>query len=858
MTKACKICPFVLFNLLQKNFVKITTNMKKQLLVILAVFIALSMFAQYPGGQGNRQFYSKIFSQLQPGKGVIIGRVVSTDGKGMAYTTVTLYRQSDSSIVSGVLTDTTGRFALLNVPMGKYFMEVKFIGFRKKIIKDITVSKKQRFVKIGKIMLKEQAQQLDQVVVTAQSKDIEYRVDKKVINVSKNIATAGGTAVDLLQNVPSVQVDIQGNVTLRGSSNFTVFINGKPSVLEGSEALQQIPASEVQRIEIITNPSAKYDPDGVAGIINIITKQPHERGYNGNISITYDNYNSLRANAIFNIRFKKINYFIGFTKNDRIRPADYISKRIISHDSMKTVFESNGTNVFHRGGWTAKTGFNYYLNDKTTLTLSGNIGQRKFNFSSQSFFNQYVTLNQSKLYNVFYKQSGVADAQGWMYRADIDLLHKFDNNGHQLHAYAFVSNWMPTRLNQTTVDTTDQDWNIISQTQFGQKSSEQRSGFKSRFQVDYDRPLSNGRKIETGLSLRYNKVTSDYRFYQKDGSDQWQELTDRANYMIFNRLISAAYFTYTGKLKDILNYQVGLRTEYVNRLINQTATGEQDRVDRVDLFPSLNISKRFGRTFQMQLGYSRRVHRPNGWYLNPFPIYVDQYTVMRGNPALLPEFANSYEFNMIKNFKSGYFSVETFYRKTLNKFQRIRTVADSNVIVNTWTNAGQDIATGAELSFNYFLMRMLMFNASTSVYYYQLMGTLNNQDVNTADWTWNSRLMLMAMLPTFTRLQIMGFYRAPIVTLQGYSKGMFFSSIGLRQDLFKRKLSITLTVWDPFKLAKFESVTDVQDLYVFSEYIMKSPQVSLTLSLRINDYRPQQNMKQQQEDVSEFEGEGLY
>ena len=831
--------------------------MKKHLLSILMAIATLSLFAQYPGNHADRGYYSKIFSQLEPGKGVILGRVVSEDGKGMAYTTVTLYRQADSSIVTGTLTDTSGRFALINLPMGKYFMEVKFIGFRKKIIKDIAVTRKQRFVKIGKIVLQQQAQQLDEVVVTAQSKDIEYRVDKKVINVSKNIATAGGTAVDLLQNVPSVQVDIQGNVTLRGSSNFTVFINGKPSVLEGSEALQQIPASEVQKIEIITNPSAKYDPDGVAGIINIITKRPHEKGYNGNITVTYDNYNSLRANAIFNLRFKKFNYFIGFTKNDRIRPADYISKRILSHDSMQTVFESNGTSMFRRGGWTAKTGFNYYLNDKTTLTLSGNIGKRAFAFSSQSFFNQYATINNNKLYDLYYKQTGLTDASGWMYRADLDLLHKFNNNGHQLRAYAFVSNWMPARLNQTTVDTTDQDWNIISQTQYGQKSNEQRSGFKSRFQIDYDRPLPQGRKIETGLSLRYSKVTSDYKFYQKN-SDQWQELTNRANYMIFDRTIGAAYFTYTGKLKNFFDYQVGLRTEYVNRLINQKVTGEQNRVERIDLFPSLSLSKRFGRAFQIQMGYSRRIHRPNGWQLNPFPMYVDQYTVMRGNPGLLPEYANSYELNMIKNFKSGYFSVETFYRKTLNKFQRIRTASDSNVIVNTWTNAGQDIATGAELSFNYSLMKMIMFNAATSVYYYQVMGTLNNQEINTANWTWNSRLMLMAMLPTFTRLQIMGFYRAPVVTLQGYRKGMFFSSIGLRQDFFKRKLSVTLTVWDPFKLAKFVSVTDVQDLYVYSEYIMKSPQISLTLSLRINDYKPQQRTKSEQEDVSEFEGEGLY
>ncbi len=851
-----------------KNFVGLLFSVKtlnlQQMRKIFTILIGLSLLLPYPllaqqrPGMGRNAGMSEIFSKLEPGKGVVMGKVIDIDGKGIEYTTITLYNAADSSIVDGTFTDTAGRFVLINIPPGEYFLEAKFIGFHKKIITGIKVTNKDRFVRIGKIVLKEKAEQLEEVVVTAQARDIEYKVDKKVINVSQNITTSSGTAVDVLQNVPSVEVDIQGNVTLRGSSNFTVFINGKPSALDGSEALQQIPASEIEKIEIITNPSAKYDPDGVAGIINIVTKRPQEKGYNGNITVTYDNYNSLRANAIFNFRVKKFNFFVGFNKNQRVRPADEISTRIITYDSLKTYFNTTGESDFRRGGWSAKTGFSYYPDDKNTITFTGKVGQRIFTMWSESYIDQVARLNDTfDLYQYYYLQTGYSDAKGWMYQADIDFLHKFDDNGHQLRAYAYVSDWRPLRINGTLVDTTDAQWQPVSDLQYGQESRENRTGFKARLQVDYERPLGKGRKFEAGYSGRYIEMTSDYKFYLKDTLNNWVEVTDRANYLILRRNIQAAYMTYTGKAGNIFDYQLGLRAEYVDRLVEQRATNEKYPLQRLDFFPTLHLSHRFANNLQLQFGYSRRVNRPSGWYLNPFPLYINQYTIMKGNPDLLPEFANSLELNMMKSFKGGYVAVETFYRKTKNKFQRIQTVADQNTLVWTYLNAGEDYSTGAEFSLNFSLMKMLMVNASTSVYYYQINGTLDEEYVNNSSFTWNSRLMVMAMLPSQTKLQATAFYRAPSVTLQGYRKGFLMSSFAVRQDFFKRKLGVTFTLTDPFGLMRFGTITDTPELYAETDYIMKSPQLALTLSLRINDYKPQRQQRGG-DDVSEFEGEGLY
>ncbi len=830
--------------------------------VIFLLFFTVAFYATFWAQEqrpGYRQSpYAQMMSNLEPGKGVVLGQVIDEQGKPVPYSTVTLRRMSDSSLVNGILTDTLGRFALINVPYDTYFLEVKFVGFKKKVIKGITVSARNRFVRVGRVTLKTQVHELDEVVVAATARDVEYRVDKKVIHVKQNLASVGGTAVDILENIPSVEVDIQGNVTLRGSSNFTVFINGKPSVLEGSEALQQIPASEIDRIEIITNPSAKYDPDGVAGIINIITKQNHEKGYNGLVTLSYDNYKAFGASAILNIRRKKVNYFLSFDYSDRRRPADINSQRKIFSDSLTSEYNQTGFTQFGFGGWRAKTGFNYYLDDKNTITVSGQIGNRGFNMVSNTQMSELLYVNDALMNSNYYVQNSYSTRQGLLYEGSIDFDHKFNNKGHKIRAYIDVRNYLPDKVNGTELDTTDQDWQVISQDIYYQESREQSSGLRIRGQVDYELPLANGRKIEAGYVGRYYNMGSDYALYEKYGNSDWSELTDYSNEYSMIRNIEAAYFTYTGKLGKLFDYQLGLRGEYTYRLVNQLTTAEQFKINRFDFFPSAHISRRFGQSFQMQLSYSRRVRRPRGWFLNPFPTYVDQYTVQQGNPELLPAFSDSYEFNVVKYFKSSYLSVETFWRQTKNNFERIQIVGDNNTIINTWTNAGKDISGGAEFSLNMRLLRMIMLNASSSVYYYRVIGDLDNQQVDNSTITWNSRLMAMIMLPTQTRLQVIGFYRAPTVTLQGRREAFIMTSFSARQDFFKRKVSLTLAVRDPFKLMRFATTINTPSLYSVNEFIMRSPSISATLEIKINDYKQKRGQKQGDEDISDFEGEGLY
>jgi len=301
-----------------------------------------------------------------------------------------------------------------------------------------------------------------------------------------------------------------------------------------------------------------------------------------------------------------------------------------------------------------------------------------------------------------------------------------------------------------------------------------------------------------------------------------------------------------------------LRAEYTYRLVHQLTIAKDFKISRLDYFPSAHISHRFGQSLQMQLSYSRRVRRPRGWFLNPFPTYVDQYTIQQGNAKLLPAFSNSYEFNVIKYFNHSFVSFETFWRQTKNNFERIQLVGDNNTIINTWINAGKDLSAGTEFSANFMLMRMLMLNASSSIYYYRVTGDIENRHEDNSTYTWSSRLMAMIMLPTSTRIQLMAFYRAPSVTLQGTRAAFIMTSFSVRQDFFKRKASLTVSVRDPFRLMHFSTEINTPTLYSENEFIMRSPNISATLEIRLNDYKRQRDQNQNNENISDFEGEGLY
>ncbi|MBP1669057.1 MAG: hypothetical protein H6Q21_1423, partial [Bacteroidetes bacterium] len=331
--------------------------------------------------------------------GVISGKVMDErTGEFIEYAIVSIYRQKDSVLVTGTITDPQGAFRIKDLAYGMYYMEASFIGYDKLRLNKITITPQKPALNVGELKIMPASVNIDAVVVTAENNVVEYKIDKKVVTLGQDMTSAGGTVAQALENTPSIEVDIEGNVTLRGSSNFKVLIDGKPSVIQGSEALEQIPASSVQNVEIITNPSAKYDPDGAAGIINLVMKKQKQLGLNGVINASIGTHNKYSTDFLLNMRKEKINIFLGGEyANFSMYNEGHSERSVFSGDTtFYTLSDREG--VFHRSGYSVKAGADYYITDKSTITLQGSLGKRNFDMNSDSKFHEYADPQNSDLY----------------------------------------------------------------------------------------------------------------------------------------------------------------------------------------------------------------------------------------------------------------------------------------------------------------------------------------------------------------------------------------------------------------------------------------------------------------------------
>ena len=395
-----------------------------------------------------------------PGNGHVKGIISdsTTDG-GIEYATVGLYRQSDSTLVNGIVTAPSGAFDLKGIPNGQYYLDVNFIGYVKKRIRNITITPQSAMVDMGHIPLHPNITQIGDVQVIAQSNRVEYKIDKKVVNVSQDMAASGGTLVQVLENTPSVQVDVEGNVSLRGSGNFQLLIDGKPSVIQGSEGLQQIPASAVQNLEIITSPSAKYDPDGNAGIINIIMKKQKNIGIGGVINASIGTRNKYTTDFLLNFRQKKVNFFVGaeyanqknYNKGEGERRT--YERDSLTNDILSTSYQDmNSEGIFARRSLNLKGGFDYTLSELSSLSLSAAVNDRSFerNFTTENHWYSDPFVRDS-----FYLDNSIGTDKSRFYNINLDYMKKYDDKGHSLQASLYYSAGKEDETEEEVVTGTD-------------------------------------------------------------------------------------------------------------------------------------------------------------------------------------------------------------------------------------------------------------------------------------------------------------------------------------------------------------------------------------------------------------------
>lgn len=797
--------------------------------------------------------------------GTIKGRVIDADTKTpLEYTNIAIYKKRDSSLVDGTVTDAKGNFILEKIPFGRFYAMISFIGYPTRTIDSIFITPRETEVNLGTIRLRPSGKALQGVEITEKKSVMEYNLDKKVYNVEQNVVSAGGTAIDIMQTIPAVQVDIDGNVSLRGSGNVTILIDGKPSMLT---SLDQLPASMIERVEIVTNPSARYDPDGTTGIINIILKKNKALGINGMVSANAGTGDKYNGSFNLNYRVKKWNLFTSYDfRQFGGKGTSDLFRETTINDTSNYLIQS-GINRrrgnFHNIG----LGFDFMPDNYNSFTLSGRYNTRNFT-GRENVDNIY----QNYLFDTtrFFNRRSASDNPSSGYELSFNYTRKFDQKWREWTADAFYSNG------------TGDNTNIIDQLNFPHNPSmnpflirQQTLSNNTRrvltAQTDYVSQLWSGR-IETGYKFSYNFNDSDYGFYNFTDST-WVIDPTRSNRYVYTEYLNAVYVNYSRKLTDKLYVQAGLRAELATINSDQKTQDSVYRNTYFSPYPSAIIKYSFNDNHQIQLSYSRRVNRPGPWVLNPFINYTDPLNLSAGNPALKPEYSNSLELGYTMQLGNTTLSPSVYYRNTSGVISRIMTVYPNGTSFTTFRNQNKAEAYGLEFIVTQQIARWWRMNGNFSYFHSALMGPDVTGD-NAASNSWTVRLMSMMMIPNIFDLQISFNYNSPVIFNPSVSGGRmgghsgpgggffmmgsqgrmaenYWADAGLKKDVLGGKGTITLRLSDIFKTQRYNITTYGENFTSESKRTRDSRTFFVGFSYKFNDYKRRQQRLQDTMDEAE-------
>ena len=762
-------------------------------------------------------------------KGIISGRVIdSLSNDPVEYATVALYLHDTKELVSGMISDLTGSFRFKGLEFNNYDVEISFIGYNDLMTRNVQVSESQSNVDLGKVHLQRSALNLKEVEIVGGAPAIEYQIDRKVIHVDKQITAISGTAVDILESVPSVSVDLEGNVTLRGSSSFAVYIDGKPSVLDATDILNQIPASSIADIEIITNPSAKIDPDGTAGIINIKMKKIKLEGLNGVMNANLGQFNTYGGDFLLNYKKEKFNLYFGADYNRRSHPGTMTNERTTTKNDTIFHINSTGDRDRNRTSWNVRSGIELNLTKLDYANIGFNVGDHSHGGTSVSKYDKW---NETQNLHHVYISNEDENRSGKNYSINLDYKHQF---GHPEHELAFQLIYDGHDGDETSInELSDSIGQIVS----GQTSTESGPMARIRLKMDYTRPILENNKLEAGYQSimarsdekntvsSYNPVTYDYDLIPEYG-----------HVAIYNDDVHAVYATFSGEAKKF-GYMVGLRGEYTNRKMELQDENTHFTLDRFDYFPSIHGSYQFPNDHQLMTSYSRRIERPRSYFLEPFITIEDAYNVRKGNPELLPEYIDSYDLSYQKKIKKNFVSAEAYYRVTHNKIERVSSVYNDSIMMQTFENVGTDYSLGLELMLNLDVIKWWKMELMGNLFNYRVEGMLYEAPFSRTSLNWRSRLNNTFFAGEFTKLQLNGNYNSPSVSAQGTREGYYTLNVAVSRDFFRRKLTLIAQARDVFATARHEFTSMGPDFNNYILYQRKSPYLSLTLTYKLNNYK---------------------
>lgn len=805
---------------------------KIKLLSFIFIFASIAVFGQQPNFPGMRDssmrggFNRDSAFKNMPAICKVIGTLQDSLTKsGLEFTSVAVLKVRDSSVVSGALTNGKGQFSIEALQPGRYFLRISAIGYRKMDSKPFMLNPMDPTKDFGVVYVAASQKNLKEVEIQGERADYVNSLDKKIYNVEKDLVSTGGTASDVLRNVPSVNVDIDGKISLRGSENLTILIDGKPSSLGGgdkSSLLQQLPAGSIDQIEIITNPSARYDAEGMAGIINIKTKKDKRSGINGSLTVgagTHDKYNT---GVSLNNRTKKTNLNISYNFREETRRSSGFSTRQ-NESAYLNPFEASTTEGRNQNfNHSFRSSLDLNVSNNTTLGLSGGYSERsegKYELNSTNYEDSSRTILDN-----FYRTTN-SDNSNKNYEGGIDIRHVKPGTKREWSA--------STNYSQSENNDGDQFLTVDSAYQH---STLNRDGKFSTLvaQTDYTHPINQNAKFETGAKGTFRTNDNNQVGLNRNGFD-----VANTDHFIYKDQITAAYAQFAGRApalfkKDkFVELQGGVRMENT-RIIGDAKVDSSDfEYNYADLFPSAAIKYTVKEKNDFQVVYSKRVNRPNPQNLNPFTDISDARNVRTGNPRLQPEYIDSYEFNYFRKIKEHSISATLYYRYTKNLISRFRTIDTlSGISTMTFINYSSSANTGVEIvlknqfgkavsattTFNYFNNKINGDNIDAS-----LQSTSNN-------WTLRSNINIKASMTT--SFQITGMYMSATKTPQGSFKGMSGVDIGARRDFMKGKLNLSVNITDVFNTRKM-IVHNVGEGFVYDLQRKRESQVAnFTLTYR--------------------------
>ena len=803
--------------------------MRKTLLFIVLALITNAAFG-----------FNNINTALPDSKGSIKATILDAKTNApIEFASVTIHKAKDSTMIGGSATGVGGELFIPNVPEGDYYVKVSFIGYEKTTISNVKITQAKQDVSLGTIKMNPADVKMNTVNVVGEKPTEEYKLDKRVINVGKDNVAAGGTALDVLQNHPSVQVDQSGNVLLRGSSNFTVLVNGRPGVLQGSDALKQIPASTIDNIELITNPSAKYDAEGASGIINIVTKTIVMNNTSGVVNGGVGSRDKYNGDASINYRLNGL----GLNASGDYRKNSNVNDQIYDRYST-TPISSTHTNayirqLFGRQNFSGKGGIEYNFSPATGLSLTATYGGFNMlgNFILDAKDQQNILLPAINYTTNF----ETLDISARYFQSVLYFNHQFEPKVDELSFEAVYANVSQDQDRLSKEYTTDSKFENRSLNPATKDFTNDVNRKDSRLKLNYSYKFNDVSKLEAGIQANLAYRTFDFGNKVFNWTtNSWELNPVYTNQYDFRNNIYSAFATYSNTIEPLgVDYQLGLRAEQTDRLFKQKTLNKDFGYNQTHFFPSVNLLKKIDAGQQIQFNYSRRITRPNEGFLNPFHNYSDSYAYVVGNPDLSPELINSYELNYQKTFASGVFiSAQTYYRNSNNNITQTSIIGSDGRIILSFGNVAKTYAVGSELTASLPIAVWFRLEPALNLFQSGLEGNISGVNYKTDDFLWNTRLRTTVYLSAATRVQLNLNYFGRQITLQGNLDPITIFSASVRQELFDKSLIVTASAQNLFNTGKVNILSNAgpgTDIYINVK--PEAPVFNITFSFNFNNFK---------------------